>query len=249
MKKLLLAILISFAELASGQTQRLVLFEEFTQASCGPCAEMNPALNDMLNNYHDKVVSIKYQTYLPGIDPMNQHNPADVATRQTFYGVSGVPNAKLDGGIAFSGIPDNMDSSDIIQRSQTPASFSINVDYTFTPGMDTMICSADIVCSQSVTGNLVAHMVIIERDIYFEETPGTNDEVHFEGVMKKMLPGASGTTLQNSWNAGDSLHIQYSWALANVYEKNNWPVSYSSRIHLQKKCCRQVINFHRLITI
>src|SRR5688572_2868181 len=204
MKKILLSLILTAGTfILYAQSQRLVLFEEFTQASCAPCAVINPPLNQMLNKYHDKVVSIKYQTYFPGIDPMNQDNPDDVDDRFDYYNLFGVPTGELDGGIAFSGTPDQMDSTDILNRYAISSPFNIDVDYYLSPNNDSIYCSAAIHASQAVSGNLVAHMVIIERDIYFSYTPGTNDEKHFEGVMKKMLPSSAGTPLQSSWASGD----------------------------------------------
>ncbi|HPA31540.1 MAG TPA: hypothetical protein PLV14_08075, partial [Bacteroidia bacterium] len=53
----------------SAQTQRLVLFEEFTGETCPPCAQINPTLNEMLNDEADKIVSIKYQNNIPSAGP------------------------------------------------------------------------------------------------------------------------------------------------------------------------------------
>jgi hypothetical protein len=221
MKKIIFSVILTAATfLLSAQSQRLVLFEEFTQASCAPCAVVNPPLNHMLNKYHDKVVSIKYQTYFPGIDPMNQDNPIDVDDRFDYYNLLGVPSGKLDGGIAFSGTPDQMDSTHILNRYAMTSPFNINVNYNLSPNNDTIYCSASIQATQGVSGNLVAHMVVIERDIYFSYTPGTNDEKHFEGVMKKMLPSSAGTALQSSWASGDSLTLSYSWKLGHIYDLN-----------------------------
>jgi hypothetical protein len=75
MKKALLSSLIMISGVTASFGQRLVLLEHFTQASCGPCASQNPALNALLDNNTTKVVAIKYQTSWPGTDPMNAANP------------------------------------------------------------------------------------------------------------------------------------------------------------------------------
>ena len=63
MKKLYTLALAMFVGVAvNAQSQRLTLLEEFTQASCGPCAAQNPALNTLLAGNETKTVSIKYQT-------------------------------------------------------------------------------------------------------------------------------------------------------------------------------------------
>ncbi|HNQ83124.1 MAG TPA: hypothetical protein PKM34_05735 [Bacteroidales bacterium] len=52
------------------QSQRMVLIEEATNASCGPCASQNPAFDNLLNQNRDILTAIKYHWYFPGYDPM-----------------------------------------------------------------------------------------------------------------------------------------------------------------------------------
>lgn len=226
MKKQLLLLAAFFAITgAFAQSQRIVLFEQFTQASCGPCAATNPILNAMLDGIQNKVVSIKYQTSWPGTDPMNAQNPTQVATRVSYYNVTGVPDGELDGGIGFSGQPAGMTQANVNTRYAVPAPFTIGVNFYLNSAKDSIFCHAHILCTQAVTGtSLVAHMAIIERNIYFTTAPGSNGEKQFEGVMKKMLPSDQGTTVPNAWAVGDSLDLNYSWALANVYDKNQLAV-------------------------
>ena len=76
MKKITLALvaMIGYAAITA-QPTRLVLFEEFTQASCGPCASQNPAFNALLAANSAKAISIKYQTSWPGVDPHECSQP------------------------------------------------------------------------------------------------------------------------------------------------------------------------------
>src|ERR1035437_9390866 len=94
-----------FAIGAFAQTQRMVLAEEFTQASCPPCAAQNPAFNTLLQANSTKVVAIKYQTNWPGVDPMNAQTQTDVGPRVTYYNCTGVPYAPMDGSVAAVSSP------------------------------------------------------------------------------------------------------------------------------------------------
>src|ERR1051326_548184 len=96
-KTLLLVATVVSGNFLFAQSQRLILFEEFTQASCGPCAAYNPGYNSLLSSNTTKATSIKYQTSWPGVDPMNAQNPGEVQTRVTYYNVTGVPDVFLDG--------------------------------------------------------------------------------------------------------------------------------------------------------
>jgi len=98
MKKILLSAILLFAVTAIySQSQRLVILEEFTQASCGPCASVNPTIEALLNSNPTKITSVWYHTNWPGYDPMNLHNPNEVAARVGYYGVTYVPWSVLDG--------------------------------------------------------------------------------------------------------------------------------------------------------
>ncbi|MEP7171184.1 MAG: hypothetical protein ABI855_17580, partial [Bacteroidota bacterium] len=207
-----------------GQSPRLVMFEEFTQASCPPCASTNPGLNDLLNDNSTKVVSVKYQTSWPGYDPMNLQNPSQVQTRVNYYNVTGVPHGDLDGGQGFNGQPAGLTQANIDNRYNTPAPFTIDASHYLSANNDSIYCHATITCTQAVTGTLKAQMAVIERMVYFTNPPGTNGERTFEGVMKHLLPSDQGTALASSYNAGDVINVDNAWALSNVYDINQLAV-------------------------
>lgn len=211
MRKIYLSLAAAcLASVAFSQSQRLVVFEQFTQASCPPCAAANPALNAMLDANDTKVVSIKYQTSWPGVDPMNAQNQADVANRVTYYGVTGVPDGQLDGGLGFSGQPSSMTLADINNRYAVPASFDMTATHSFSPNYDMINITVTITATAAVSDTYVGHVALIERNIYFTTAPGSNGETHFEGVMKKMLPDANGTALPSTWTVGQTQTLTFS---------------------------------------
>lgn len=227
MKKITLlvaAVMVLFSFHASAQSQRLVLFEEFTQASCPPCASTNPGLNAMLNANPSKVVSVKYQTSWPGVDPMNAQNPTQVATRVNYYSVTGVPDGELDGGLGFSGQPAGMTVTNVNNRYAVTSPFTIDVTHVLSHNPDAIHAHAVLTATGAASGTLVAHVAVIERKVYFNSPPGTNGEKEFEGVMKQMLPSASGTTLAGTWTVGMTQTIDLDWTLANVYDTNQLAV-------------------------
>lgn len=94
MKKIaLFTLLITLALGGFSQSQRMVLLEEFTQASCGPCVLPNQTMHTLLEANPDKITSIFYHTSWPGTDPMNAHNPTDVSAKVSYYGFNSVPHS------------------------------------------------------------------------------------------------------------------------------------------------------------
>jgi hypothetical protein len=224
MKKLTLLVVFGLCVYAAdAQYQRLVLFEEFTQASCGPCASQNPGFNALLDDNTDVATSIKYQVWWPGFDPMYLHNTVDVDNRVGYYGVSGVPHATMDGidivndCAYYDAAPACVDQTDIDNAAAVTSPFFMELSHTMANDYSSVDVELTILTDSYVTGNLVAHIVIIERAILFESAPGSNGEKDFFNIMKKMLPSANGTDIADEWYGGDNIIINESWDLSNVY--------------------------------
>ena len=82
----------------SAQNERVLLFECFTNTSCGPCAQQNPALDALINANGDRIAAIKYHMNWPGAnDPMYLDNTVDNNARKGVYNVNSVPHTVVDG--------------------------------------------------------------------------------------------------------------------------------------------------------
>lgn len=214
---LLLALLFTsglFSQLDAQKAQRLILWEQFTQASCGPCAATNPTIQALLNANPNKVISIKYQVSWPGFDPMYQDNPVDVNARVGLYGVNSVPYTVLDG-TNIGNSPATQGQIDARYAVESP--FEITLDHHLSGGNDSIYTTMTITATEDISGNLRAHIVVIEELIDYDTPPGSNGETEFYNVMKKMLPSNQGTTLDN-FTAGQSITIEEAWELENVYD-------------------------------
>jgi len=228
MKKNTLSFLFfAFSCMVMAQSQRIILAEEFTQASCPPCAVQNPVFNVLLGNNTTKVVAIKYQTSWPGVDPMNAQNPTDVAARVSYYNINGVPIAQMDGveqsGSDYLGAPSNWTQAKIDTQSNVSSPFTINLNHTLSSDNDSIFITCMITASQAYTSNgiLKAHIAMVEEEINFNSAPGTNGEKKFEHVMRKMYPSASGTTLPGTFTNGQSQTITISAPIpAYIYGKS-----------------------------
>ena len=227
-KKIYLAVAFAGIYAASmAQTQRTVLAEEFTQASCGPCAAQNPAFNALLGNNTAKVVSIKYQTNWPGVDPMNTQTQSNVGPRVTYYNVTGVPYALMDGvpqtGSAYSGAPYNWTQSGIDAEYAVSAPFAMTVTHTMSSDFDSAFVTVTITAAQNFTaaGNLMMRLAMVEKTINFSSPPGTNGETVFYSVMRNMYPSATGTNIGASWTNAQTATYNFAVAVPNyVYDKN-----------------------------
>ncbi|HRZ76676.1 MAG TPA: T9SS type A sorting domain-containing protein, partial [Bacteroidales bacterium] len=209
---------VLFAGGLQAQVQRKVLLEHFTQASCGPCATYNPAMQAVVNANPDKIVPIKYQVWWPGSDPMYNHNTVDVQARVNYYPPSfGVPHSQLDGAW-WGGHPANWTINTVNTRYAVASPFQIEISHSIPATHDTVFITMVIKAPAGFSGSAIAHIVVEEEQIHFSTAPGSNGETDFFNVMKKMLPSNAGTALPSTWAAGDSVVINAFWKFANVYD-------------------------------
>jgi Secretion system C-terminal sorting domain/Outer membrane protein Omp28 len=224
MKKtiIILSLLVS-AAFTFGQSQRMVLAEEFTNASCGPCASQNPAFDALLNNNADIATSIKYHTSWPGTDPMYSHNTVHSVARVSYYNVSGVPYALIDSepksGSSYFGAPANVNQASITAAAAIPSPFEVQVQQELSADEQTILLTAMIKATDVAIGNLKLHMAVIEKHIHYNNAPGGNGEKDFYNVMKSMVPTANGTDLPQM-EVDDYIIIEGGWDLAHVYDNS-----------------------------
>jgi flagellar hook assembly protein FlgD len=224
MKKLLLVIASSLILLTVySQSQRLVMLEEFTSATCGPCVSKNTQFHTWQTQNPDKFTSIYYHVNWPAAgDPMNLANPGEVATRVSYYMPPSnmyVPYSVLDGNY-YNGSAGGWSMTNINARYAVPSPFEIQLQHSVSAGQDTVFSTMLVKCTQDVTASMTAHNVIIEKWIHFNSAPcaSSNGERDFYNVMKKMIPGSSGTTLPPSMVAGDYVLLEGVWKAGIVYD-------------------------------
>lgn len=184
-----------------GQAKK-VLFEQFTNASCGPCASSNPTLKAYLDEKGDSIVAIKYHTNFPGFDPMYNSNPTQVEERRGGYysDVNAVPWLKGDGNL----FPDiwpftisNFDNAFYTRMAVTPQVL-LNITDMKIPGDSIRTTISINIPSALAAGNYKLRVMVVEDVIVYPSPPGSNGESVFEHVFRKGLPSMAGTELQTA---------------------------------------------------
>jgi len=218
----LIILLTSFMVTGYAQSPRMALIEQGTQASCGPCATANPALQNILNQNTDKAIAIAYQTSWPGDDAMNADNPTEVKERiQDYYGIDGVPDIALQGTKApgTSG-PSYVTQSRIDAINGEMSEFSLSLEATIVNGA--MVMSGMAEATAAVSGDLKLRIAILEEHIENADLAylGNNGETEFHHVFKKFINGSAGITLATDWAVGDTYTIDETFDLStlNIYD-------------------------------
>lgn len=187
----------------------MVLIEEATNASCGPCADQNPFFEHYLTQAHNReyIIPVVYHANFPGRDVMNAANAVMHNARVSYYRITGIPRAVVNGiqapssGSSYAGAPGDTvalaraatkflgtTSPITLQVSQARGSAS--------SGWATAL--VEVSSTEAIAGKRL-HIVVVERHSYYENA-GTNGEKDFHYIARMMLPDHQGKALD--LNAG-----------------------------------------------
>jgi len=205
----------------SNTSDRVVLWEQFTNSSCGYCAPFNVELTPALNNLgYASVIPINYHVWWPGEnDPFYQANTVDPRSRTTdYYGVSGVPAPFCDGSSYGAGSSTEEIENYVMARK------AIKTGVEIIPIVSLLGEHAVFHVQVNATGGIIPgiyklHCVVIESGFQYTTPPGSNGETEFDWVMRRMYPGATGTTINIS--KGETLNISVEANLERIWRKPN----------------------------
>lgn len=228
------------ANQAKRGVKKYALAEEFTNASCPPCAAQNPAYNTLLNNNEGSVIAVKYQVWFPGYDPMYETNTVEVQERWSVYeaytndlygsdGMGGVPTAYIDGYMghgsygggnwsqAYFGAPAGYNQNTMNYASSVVSPLDIEVTHSYNEAVDSVNISVSVINNADSAfsiNNYRLHTYLLEAQLNWPSAPGTNGEKDFSHVFRKAASDVNGDdVLPASLDAGASVTYTYSVAL------------------------------------
>ena len=220
---ILASLMMLFSLKTNAQNERVLLFECFTNTSCGPCASQNPALDALISNNANRIAAIKYHMNWPGAnDPMYLHNTADNNARRGVYNINSVPHTVVDG-IRYSSQPSGLSQNTVNQWLNVTSPIEMRLAYEVDEAANTITVHVMGRAYESIPGTLKLYVGVIEREIHYSSAPGSNGERDFYSVMKKLLPNSSGqaiTSLNNILGNSGYFAYTYTWELANVYNND-----------------------------
>ena len=234
MKKItLFLILLEGACIASAQSQRLELYEEFSGENSVASATANPPLNGLLQFNPSKIISVKYQSSLPSSSGMNSlygQNRPDSRARATYYSVPFVPYARFDGKViqyppdtALNGNASLLTQNIIDTAYKVNSPFTMSVTHSFKPAYDSVFIQVTIKASQAFTamGPLTLNVALEEAVIRLPLPTGSNGEKIFYNTMRSLLPTNAGTSLPGTWTNGQAQTYTIAAKIPSyIYDKN-----------------------------
>ncbi len=221
MKKVTLLFALAIGTGAFAQAPKYVVLEQFTQASCGPCAQQNPGFDaTILTPNPNKVRHIAVHTSWPGTDPMYNYNTTESAAQVSLYGITGVPHVVMQGN-AKKGAPSSFTQFDIDNEINKGSPIKVKVVDTDNGSTHTAVVTVSS-WGAPPSGTYKLKTVILENPITYSVAPGSNGEKVFPNVYRKMLPNTSGDAITLP-TQGNSVSYTYTytedaaWVLNNIH--------------------------------
>ena len=200
--------------------KRLVLFEEFTNTSCDPCAEFSPTLDRVIADRLGDMVAITYHYNYPSPqDPFYLASSDDVRARAEYYDVTGVPSLRVDGeregawgyeeylDLYVDGYAQEAPEMNIDTRASYDADGQLNVEVSLT-NLTPQLSSIN-------PENLRLFVAAVEERVEWDK-PAANGERAWNYVLRKMLSGSEGQLIDLSDNVVTPQTFTFSWKPDNL---------------------------------
>ncbi len=188
---------------------RKAIHEVFTSANSDDCKGVYDSLNNVFSNHSGDYTFINYTL------PTDLYATPDGQARATLYSADTVPDMYLNGMV---NIDPRYYTEQLFNDNLAPA--YLNISPQVTMNGNTITVSAAILPFPAWTnpGNMMKiHIAVVEKTT--TGNTGSNGEVIFHNVLRKMLPDANGTN-QASFSPGQYVNISKSYTFQSNEVEN-----------------------------
>ena len=175
-----------------GSTERIVMIENFSSTTCGPCVVNNQNLKQICNNHPGRWTYSKFSTLG---DPYSTQECLD---HMDYYGVIGVPATFFDG--EYQG-EDPVEEPDFVSHLDVDA--FMDIKGSFARNGNQISIKIDMMPYVDVSGTVF--VTVNEKATH--NNVGSNGETELYHVVMKMLPDQNGTPM--SFVTGDVQHLEF----------------------------------------
>ncbi|MFC2082242.1 Omp28-related outer membrane protein [Bacteroidota bacterium] len=204
----------------TNSNDRIVLWEQFTNWSCGYCPPADAALDATFDELgYSQIIPVAYHVWWPGDNDafFNANQDDSEARTSDYYGVSGVPAGFADGSTSSS-------SSSSVIYWKVNSRRELKTGVAITPAVTTLGNRIQFDIDIDVPGGVIPgdyklHCVVTESHFGYAQAPGGNGVRSFDFVMRKMYPDAAGTSIQIT--KGDNLSLTIEGDMSLDWIKDN----------------------------
>ncbi len=233
------SLLSLFVKMLPANIGKTVFIEDFSNVSCPPCVESNKILESLVNEYGSaKLVKVKYATNFPSPnDPFYLAASQYSDARISFYSVFSAPQIIVDG----TAKPIATDSTDIKNAVEKElnrnALFSLNVkDSVSADSFYVNVTLGSLNIDTMDVENINLFVVVVEKEIDFTTSPGSNGETKFFDVARKILPDKNGMPI-SKFESFATKKFDFKTGISNEWKSNK----IISVVFLQNISTREVL--------
>lgn len=179
--------------------KRLVLIEEFTSATCGPCVDADKVLK-VVAKLDSGIIALKYHLNIPSPgDPFYKANPTHNDARGTLYAIPALPASRVNGHKSVDPRDSNAMWNLARLDQQVPYPIIMSVKQEVVSGNEmkvTVDVESDIDLQDYILHTAV-YTDLVNLPNIKTTLPNSNGQTEFASSMMAMLPNEQGT----SWNA------------------------------------------------
>jgi hypothetical protein len=221
-------------QIPTGSTVFKPLIEKFTSSTCGPCASYNAStFNPYYTAQNQNFNYIAYQMNWPGSGDI--YYTAEGGVRRDYYGVSAITSLWIDGAEYSTTNSQAALTTHVNNENAKLGYFGLTANRNLSGG--NAVVNYNI--TPYLTGSFVLHAAVIEK--ITTVNVGSNGETSFKHVMMKMVPDASGTTINTTAGTPISGQISASLAGTNIEENSDLEVI----LFIQNATTREVMQSFR----
>lgn len=204
----------------TGKYKRYKMLEQFTSATCPPCATAAPFIETVVKLEND-IISLRYHMNYPAPgDPWNVMNGRDPGVRHNLYGINGIPYLRVGGTLNVNPAAGVAAINNLV--SQIPPTSMAKIEVKQNGGKVEVTVTTD----RALSGAKL-FFATVQRTVTIANLPQTlansNGESKFGDVMMFMYPDANGTEITQA--AGETKTYTFvpgfgsgkEWNPANLY--------------------------------
>jgi len=217
---------------------KVVIIEDFANVSCNPCVISNKILESLteITYGRSKLTAVKFPTNFPAPNDLFYLAAKEICdARISYYNVFFAPTTVIDGILKPISTDSNSVKAAVDSRLSITPRFNISIG-TSLEGDYTVNVDIQFMDNSYINmSELVIHTVLTEKDIEFEQAPGSNGETKFYDVTRLMLPSKEGTPIRQLIDQGE-LTFTFEDALLSSWnlEKLNFVV------YVQNKTTKEI---------
>lgn len=234
---LLLFCLVCSVALIQAQPagRRLVVIEEFTSATCGPCVDADKTLKTVVN-LDSGIVALKYHLNIPTPgDPFYKSNPQQNDKRGSLYGIPALPAARVNG---YRGV-DPRDAAAMRAAARVDQSLPYPVEIKVNHDAATSKVQVEVQSAVELKDYILI-TAVYAQDVKLPNLPkeiaNSNGQTEFSLAMLSMLPNENGA----QWNmaAGEKKTVEYTYTAGT---SQVWQQPYQAIAFLQNPRTSEII--------